>query len=92
MDKFLTPTWRAILARAGWSGLAALVAFLVTVQTDVFPTSWLPAIAVVLSAAKSFIASKIGEGSSLTFSGSSIEATGPSTPLEPTSRGGASAS
>lgn len=57
---------RDVLARAGWTILQVAVAALVVVLADV-PAWWAVPIATALSAAKSIIATKVGDPETATF-------------------------
>lgn len=60
--------YRALASRAGWAALWASLS-VVTVESLDAPQAWIPVIALVLSAAKSFVATKVGDPDTVTFRG-----------------------
>lgn len=61
MDKY-----RALASRAGWTALQAALA-VVTVEAFDVPLVWAPIVATALSAAKSWVATKVGDPDTVTF-------------------------
>lgn len=71
--------YRDLAARAGWTAAQAGLG-LVTVEALDLPAAWAPIIAVVLSALKSFIATKVGDPSTATFAPAPVPAVVPASP------------
>lgn len=58
---------KELASRAGWTAAQAALA-VVTVEALDIPLAWAPIVATVLSALKSFVAGKVGDKDSVTFS------------------------
>lgn len=58
--------YKSLASRAAWTALQAVLA-LVTVEALGIPLAWAPIVATVLSAAKSFVATKVGDPNTVTF-------------------------
>jgi hypothetical protein len=58
--------YRDLASRAAWAGLWTVLSFLTVESLDV-PVGWAPFIAVALSSAKSFVATKVGDPDEVTF-------------------------
>ena len=63
----LTRKRKDLAARAGWTAAQAGLAVITVEALDV-PVAWVGVVAAVLSALKSFVAGKVGDKDSVTFS------------------------
>lgn len=64
----MTPKYRDLGSRAAWTAAQAVLS-VVTVEAFGVPLVWAPILATLLSAAKSFIATKVGDPDTVTFGG-----------------------
>jgi hypothetical protein len=58
--------YSALASRAAWTALQAALA-VVSVEALGIPLAWAPIVATVLSAVKSFVATKVGDPDTVTF-------------------------
>jgi hypothetical protein len=58
--------YNALASRAGWTALQAALA-VITVEALGVPLAWAPVLATLLSAVKSFVATKVGDPDTVTF-------------------------
>lgn len=63
---FYVNKYRSLASRAGWAALWASLS-VVTFESLDAPQAWIPVIALLLSAAKSFVATKVGDPDTVTF-------------------------
>lgn len=62
----MSAKYKALSSRAGWTAAQAAVS-VVTVEALGIPLVWAPIFATALSALKSFIATKVGDPTTVTF-------------------------
>lgn len=62
----MTTKYRDLASRAAWTAAQAVLS-VVTVEALGVPLVWAPILATVLSAVKSFVASKVGDPDTVTF-------------------------
>lgn len=62
----MSTKYKSLASRAAWTAVQAVLA-VVTVEALDVPYVWAPIVATVLSAVKSFVATKVGDPNTVTF-------------------------